>query len=122
MQRLRQLTFASLEHDRKKRREIFPKRMNGLNPPGASGSPHCAGLSEGRQQGATAVSVAGDVARALRSAVLQSERPALCRGESGEGAERDNDPDFRRRLERRGLASLPFGRSGITCPMRRIGA
>ena len=32
MQRLRQLAFASLECDRKKRREIFPERMNGLIP------------------------------------------------------------------------------------------
>ena len=35
MQRLRQLTFASLECDRKKRktrREIFPERMDGLIP------------------------------------------------------------------------------------------
>ena len=30
MQRLRQLTFASLECDRKTRREIFPERMDGL--------------------------------------------------------------------------------------------
>ncbi len=29
MQRLRQLTFASLEHDRKTRREIFLERMDG---------------------------------------------------------------------------------------------
>ncbi len=29
MQRLRQLTFASLECDRKKRRDIFPERMDG---------------------------------------------------------------------------------------------
>ncbi len=32
MQRLRQLTFASLECDRKKRREIFPERMDSLIP------------------------------------------------------------------------------------------
>ncbi len=32
MQRLRQLTFASLECDRKKRREIFPERMDGPIP------------------------------------------------------------------------------------------
>ncbi len=32
MQRLRQLTFASLECDRKKRREIFLERMDGLIP------------------------------------------------------------------------------------------
>ncbi len=65
MQRLRQLTFASLECDRKKRREIFPERMDG---------PHCAGMSEGQRQGATAASAVGDAARAMRPAVLQSER------------------------------------------------
>ena len=32
MQRLRQLTFASLECDRKTRREIFPERMDSLIP------------------------------------------------------------------------------------------
>ncbi len=32
MQRLQQLTFASLECDRKTRREIFPERMDGLIP------------------------------------------------------------------------------------------
>ncbi len=32
MQRLRQLTFASLEYDRKKRHEIFLERMDGLIP------------------------------------------------------------------------------------------
>ncbi len=40
------------------------------------------------------------------------ERPAPCRGESGEGAGRDDDPDFRRRLERRGLAHLLFREIG----------
>ncbi len=38
-------------------------------------------------------------------------------GESGEGSGRDGVPDFRRRLECRGLAYLPFGRSGITWPI-----
>ncbi len=32
MQRFRQLTFASLECDRKTRREIFPERMDGPIP------------------------------------------------------------------------------------------
>ncbi len=39
---------------------------------GTTGGPHCADASEGRQQGATAAFAAGDAARALRSAVLQS--------------------------------------------------
>ncbi len=37
------------------------------------------------------------------------ERPAPCRGESRESAGRDDGPDFRHRLERHGLAHLPFG-------------
>ena len=78
MQRLRQLTFASLQCDRKKRktrREIFLERMDRPDPLGALGGPHCASVSEGRPQGATAASAVGDAARALRSAVLQPERP-----------------------------------------------
>ena len=93
---------------------------------GAPGGSHCADVSEGRSQGTTAASAAGDAARALRATILQSgdgglaprgrERPTPFRGESGEDAGRDDDPDFRRRLECRGLAHLPFGRSGITWP------
>ena len=53
---------------------------------GALGGSHCADVSEGRPQGATAVSAVGDAARALRSTVLQPERPGdggfACEAES----------------------------------------
>ncbi len=53
---------------------------------GTTGGPHCADASEGRPQGATAASAAGDAARALRSAVLQPERSGdggpACKAES----------------------------------------
>ena len=44
------------------------------------------------------------------------ERPALCRGDSGEGSGRDDDSDLHRQLERHGLAHQLFGISGITWP------
>ena len=66
MQRLRQLTFASLEQDGKKRREIFSGADGRPDPLGAPGGPHCAGVSEGRRQGATAASAAGDAVPALQ--------------------------------------------------------
>ena len=80
MQRLQQLTFASLEYDRKKRktrREIFLEHGR-PDPLGTPGGPHCAGVSEGRRQGATAVSAVGDAARALRSAVQAMEALRRC--------------------------------------------
>ncbi len=46
----------------------------------------------------------------------------LCRGGSGGDTGRDDGPDFRRRLERRGLAQLPFGRSGIIWPSLKKGS
>ncbi len=100
MQCLLQLIFASLECDRKKRktrREIFLERIDGPIPRCAPGCPHCAGLSQGRRQGATAASRCwrccactaysrsairrpGDGGLALRG----RERWALCRGDAGE--------------------------------------
>ncbi len=53
MQRLRQLTFASLECDHKTRREIFPERMDSLIPrarPEARDG-HCIPLHRFRQRG-----------------------------------------------------------------------
>ena len=61
------------------RSQEAPRDLSGADgwpdPLGAPGGPHCAGVSEGRPQGATAASAVGDAARALRSIVLQPERP-----------------------------------------------
>ena len=80
-----------------------------------------AGVSEGRRQGATAASAVGDAARALRPAVLQSERSGdggpACEAESIRrfaGVSLEKVPDettilnFRHLLERRGLAHQLF--------------
>ncbi len=48
------------------------------------------------------------------------ERPAPCRGESGEGAGRDDDPDFRRRLERRGTGTPAVREIGDHLAERRV--
>ncbi len=71
MQRLRQLAFASLECDRKKRktrREIFPARSPGhvWKPALRRSVPRAA-----------AASAVGDAGRALHSAVLRSGDPAM---------------------------------------------
>ncbi len=73
------------------RSQEAPRDLSGADgrpdPLDATGSPHCAGVSEGRpQEGATAVSAVGDAARALRSAVLQSERP----GDGGPACEAES--------------------------------
>ncbi len=67
-----------------------PRDLSGADgrpdPLGAPGGPHCAGVSQGRRQGATAASAARDAARALRSAVLQPERP----GDGGPACEAES--------------------------------
>ena len=110
-----------------------PRDLSGADgrpdPLGAPGGKHCAGVSEGRRQGATAASAVGDAARALRPAVLQPKRPGdggpACEAESVRrfaGAVLEKVPDettildFRHRLESHGLAHQLFGRSGITWP------
>ncbi len=90
-----------------------------------TGDSHCADVSEGRRQGATAASAVGDTARALCSAVLQPERPGYggpaCEAESVRRlavVSLEKVPDetmilnFRHRLKRHGLAQLLFQEIG----------
>ena len=94
MQRLQQLTFASLQCDRKKRktrREIFLERMDGLIPwerLEARIAPACPkGGGKGRQPHPLSVMLrvhcsrsATRLTRRWRTGLRGGERPALCRG------------------------------------------